>query len=205
MALFGLFRSRAERDAELKARVRQGTLKINRFVQQLTRQADEYAALARRAWELDDEEQFRVLAGGYLKCLETVNRWERYVVRLKALELRRGESEATREFLSSMNALTASILNGVRPEQVAMLGTEMEAAIVRSEELSESLATTIDGAADVVSSGDLRDTAALLKLVPPGNPGAVKSPGQRTRTDAEFWAAVEGQRAGTKTSTGPHF
>ena len=202
MAIFGFFRTRAERDAELKARVRQGTLKINRFVQQLTRQADEYAALARRAWELDDEEQFRVLAGGYVKCLETVNRWERYVVRLKALELRRGESEATREFLCSMNALTASILNGVRPEQVAMLGTEMEAAIARSEELSESLATTIDGAAEVVATGDLRDTATLLKLVPPNEPSALRTPGQQKQTDAEFWSAMARQRSGMKTGDG---
>jgi hypothetical protein len=72
-----------------------------------------------------------------------------------------------------------------------MLGTEMEAAIARSEELSESLATTIDGAAEVVATGDLRDTATLLKLVPPGDRSALRTPGQEKRTDAEFWSAME--------------
>ena len=218
MALFRFFLSREQREAELKQRVRQGTLRIGRFVQKLQKQADDYASLARRAWELDDQSQFRLLISGYLKCLDTINRWERYVVRLKALELQRGESDATREFLSSMNALTSSILTGVRPEDVALLGSEMEAAITRSEELSEALSETMEQATDVIASSDLQAVATLLKLTPaesgaaaerplPAGAAAAGSgvgranlsatvPGRQTRSDSDFWAAVENARHG---------
>jgi len=207
MSFFGFFRSREEREAELKSRVRQGSMRIQRFVQKLQKQADDYATLARRAWELDDQNQFRLLIGGHLKCLETINRWERYMVRLKALELQRGESEATREFLSSMNALTSAILTGVRPEEISLLGSEMEAAIHRSEELSDALSETMEQAAEVIAGKDLQEAASLLKLVPAGE-GAVREPalagavaarssgtGQSaarvSRSDEGFWAAVE--------------
>ncbi|MFN9035225.1 MAG: hypothetical protein ACK5YO_02950, partial [Planctomyces sp.] len=99
------------------------------------------------------------------------------------------------------------ILTGVRPEEISLLGSEMEAAIHRSEELSEALSETMEQAAEVIAGKDLQEAASLLKLVPAGE-GAVREPalagtvaarssgtGQSaarvSRGDEGFWAAVE--------------
>jgi hypothetical protein len=196
MAFFGLFKSRHTREAELRSRVRQGTMRIHKFVSRLSKQADDYSTLARRAYDLDDQEQFRQLASGYLQCRETINRWERYMIKLRSLELRKNEAEATREFLSSMNALTSAILNGVRPEDLSTLNSDMEAALERSEELDEALAGALD---DSVNRIDHLDQKEAAKLVNAGTDGT-KSVEWKSRSeiserrDQEFWLAMERQR-----------
>lgn len=196
MAFFELFKSRQERDAELRTRVRQGTMRIRRFVTRLSKQADEYSALARRAFDLDDQPQFRQLAAGYLQCRETINRWERYMVKLKALELRKNEAEATSEFLSSMNALTSAILNGVKPEDVSTLSSEMELALQRSEELDDALAEAMDDAVTRVDNIDHRDAEFLVNAVsanatPMEWKQVIKSDDNK---EQEFWTALERQK-----------
>ena len=201
MTFFGLFKSREERDAELRTRVRQGTMRIQKFVNQLSRQAETYATLARRAHDLDDQEQFRQLAAGYLQSLETINRWERYMVKLKALELRRHETEATREFLLSMNSLTSSILNGVRPEDVAALSMDMEAATQRSEELSEALADAMEESVTYVDGANsLQPDFLTQSLSSPEK--RLESSGEANGCDpnreTEFWRAIERQKRGER-------
>ena len=196
MAFFGLFKSRQERDAELRTRVRQGTMRIHKFVTRLSKQADEYSALARRAFDLDDQPQFRQLAAGYLQCRETINRWERYMVKLKALELRKNEAEATSEFLSSMNALTSAILNGVKPEDVSTLSSEMELALQRSEELDDALADAMDDAVTRVDNIDHRDADFLMNAVSANaKPMEWKQVHKSDdNKEQEFWTAMERQK-----------
>ena len=198
MTFFGLFKSKQQRDTELKIRVRQGTMRIHKFVGRLSKQADDYAALARRAFDLDDQHQFRQLAGGYLQCRETINRWERYLVKLKALELRRHEAEATQEFLSSMNALTWSILNGVKPEDISMLSTEMEAAMQRSEELEEVLADSLEDAVDRVDGVEHHDINFLRSAVSGSQlEGGLEWAPEAKSDDArdrDFWTAIEREK-----------
>jgi len=187
MAFFGMFKSRQARQFELKTRVRQGNLRIQKFVARLTKQADEYSILARRAFDLEDHEQFRQLASGYIQCQDTIRRWERYLVRLQTLELRKSETEATQEFLSSMNAITRSILQGVKPEDVANLQTDMEAAISHSEELEETLSIALEDAVIHVEQYD-----STKHLAGHGkDPVVKKETVDSAQQDRDFWAAIE--------------
>lgn len=204
MVLFGLFKNQQQRDAELKARVRRGSMRITRYVAQLTKQGDEYAALARRAYELDDQQQFRQLVSGYLQCRETINRWERYIVKLRALELRRNEAEATAEFLSSMNALTSAILNGVKPEEISTLRQDMDAALQRSHELEETLADALDDAVTQVENPLAQQPEFLLSAITNGEkPRDLKATGRgKDSRETEFWTAVERQKQELMNSPG---
>jgi len=204
MSFFGLFKTKQERDAELKTRVRQGSMRIQKFVSQLSKQAESYAALARRAYDLDDQEQFRQLASGYLQSLETINRWERYMIKLRALELRRHETEATREFLSSMNALTSSILNGVKPEDVMALSVDIDAATERSEELSEALADSMEDSVCRIDRSESFQPDFLAQAV--GTPEKrLESLGRTAIGDKnheqDFWQAIERQKIERKTAS----
>lgn len=198
MAFFGMFRTRRERDEDLRLRVRQGTLRIQKFISRLNRQAEEYRSLARRAFDLDDQQQFRQLASGFLQCCETINRWERYIVRLRSLELRKQESEATQEFLSSMNALTTAILDGVRPEDVAGLTSQMEAALQRSEDLEEALADAMDEAVTRVEGLEQQSPQVLLQAITGAERLETDLPDTESR-DRVFQKAMESERQRLRT------
>lgn len=144
MAFFGLFKSSKVRDAELKTRVRQASNRIDQFIRQLKLQSNRYNGLAKRSFELGDMDQFRDMGIRYLKCLDAMNRWQRYQVRLSAMELQKNEVRTTREFLQGMNALTSSILTGVDTAEVAKVAQDMDLAESRCDELEAALASALD-------------------------------------------------------------
>ena len=178
MVFFGLFKSQAERDRDAKIKFRQGKSRIQRFLQQAQQAGDNYWRLAKQAYQLGDQEQFKQLGGNYLRIRESINRWERYIVKLDSLEMRRNEVEATGEFLKSMNALTGTILRGASPTEIARMQADVEKAVEKSEAQEEMLNLAMEAAGTTLtSSSDLNDTV-LSQLVAGfgGEPPAVFEP-----------------------------
>ena len=89
MFSLNLFKSRETREMEARLRLRRGKSRIQRFVQQSRRSADKYWELSRQSYQLGDREQFQQLAGHYLQARNSINRWERFLVKLESLEMRR--------------------------------------------------------------------------------------------------------------------
>ncbi len=165
MVFFNLFKSQAERDREAKIKFRQGKARIQRFLQQAQQAAENYWRLAKQAYQLGDQDQFKQLAANYLRIRESINRWERYVVKLDSLEMRWNEVEATGEFLKSMNALTGSILRGANPTEIARMQFDVEKALAKSETQEELLSLAMEAAGTTLTStSDLND-AVLNQLV----------------------------------------
>ena len=148
MAFFGLFKSRDERELEVQLKFRQGKSRISRFVHQSQKAADRYWHLAKQAFKLGDQEQFRQLAASYLRTRESINRWERYLVKLDALELRRNEVSSTGEFLKSIEAMTGSILRGAKPEDITRMQMDLEKAMAKTETLEQTLDIAMEAAGD---------------------------------------------------------
>ncbi len=190
MTFFGLFKSPAHRKAELKTRVRQASIKINKFVNRLSVQSNEYATLARRAFDLNDQMQFRQLAASYLQSQDGINRWQRYLIKLKTLELRQQEVDATQEFLSGMNALTNSIMNGVKPEEILAVTSDMQAAFDRSEQLENVLEIALDDVCTHVDNADL----SLLDSLESGKLLSPLSDSEKQESEKEFWSAMEKEK-----------
>lgn len=158
MALLGLFKSREQREMESLLRFRQGKSRINRFVQQAQTAGQHYWALARKAYQLGDEEQFRQLATGYVRTRESINRWERYLIKLDSLELRRNDVASTGEFLKSIDAMTGSILQGARPEEIARMQMDLEKAMLKTDALEQTLDIAMEAAGDsLTGSPELND------------------------------------------------
>jgi len=164
MLKLSLFKSRATRELEAKIRFRQGKSRIHRFLQELCRSADKYWHLARQAYQLGDEEQLRQLASHYLRARTTINRWERFLVKLDALEMRRNEVEATGEFLGSMSALTESILRGASPEELTRLQTDIERALHKSQAQEEMLDLAMEAAGQSLFSEDGPSTEVMAQI-----------------------------------------
>jgi len=174
MALLGLFKSREEREMESLLRFRQGKSRINRFVQQAQTAGQRYWSLARQAYQLGDEEQFRQLATGYVRTRESINRWERYLIKLDSLELRRNEVASTGEFLKSIDAMTGSILQGAKPEEIARMQMDLEKAMLKTDALEQTLDIAMEAAGDsLTGSPELNDD--VLQQIGVGMDGEPKT------------------------------
>lgn len=187
MVFFGLFKSRAERDREAKIKFRQGKARIQRFLQQAQQAGDNYWRLAKQAYQLGDQEQFKQLGANYLRIRESINRWERYIVKLDSLEMLRNEVEATGEFLKSMNALTGTILRGASPAEIARMQVDVEKALEKSEAQEEMLNLAMEAAGTTLTStSDLNDNV-LNQLIAGfgGTPSATYEPLGRSQPAIE--------------------
>ena len=210
MAFFGLFKSNSTREAELKLRVRQAAAKIEQFIRQLKSQAKQYENLARKAFNLGDEIHLREMGMRYFKCLNTVNHWQRYQVKLNAMELQRNEVKTTKEFLTGMNSLTSSILNGVNPEEIAKVANDMERAQFKCEELEQTLAIAMNDHAGIASDVDQFGESIQFEFAedsklesPESNRPKIKAVADDKQNDSqptetEFWKAIEGLRLSLK-------
>jgi hypothetical protein len=114
-----------------------------------------YWQLGKQALRLGDREQFEHLAVAVLRTREVVNRWERYLLQLETLGVRRDEVAATGDFLKSISAMTNSMLRGATPEQVAEVQVKMTRAVEKSEALEEVLSVAME--ASTVSLFGARD------------------------------------------------
>ncbi len=152
----GLFKSRQQRELEAKIQIRQGITRIQRFMRSAREVQQRYWQLGKQALRLGDREQFEQLAAAVLRAREHVSRWERYLLQLETLGVRRDEVAATGDFLKSILAMTNSILRGATPEQVADVQAKMARAVEKSEALEEVLSVAME-----TSAGSLFDARDL--------------------------------------------
>jgi hypothetical protein len=141
MAFLHILKTKAERDFELKSKIRQANNKIDSHVRKLVIQCQKYLFLARRAFDLQDQRQFAELALRYHQAISARNRWQRYQLKLDAMELQRDEVRATEDFLSGIGALTQAILRGIRPDDVQRLAQDIELAENKRQEIEQALDT----------------------------------------------------------------
>jgi len=164
MGLFDLFKSRQQRELEAELAVRKSKTHIQRFIRQAEKVQKRYWDLGKEALRLGDREQFRHLAAAFLRAREVVNQWQRYLLQLETLSVRRQEVSATGEFLKGMTALTRSILRGASPDQIAAMQAKMEEAVARSEALGEVLSLAMESSADAVFGATDMDEKKLDEL-----------------------------------------
>lgn len=193
MALMGLFKSRQQREMEMLLKFRQGKSRISRFVQQAQQSAQRYWNLAKQAYQLGDQEQFRQLATGYVRSRESINRWERYLIKLDALELRRNEVASTGEFLKSIEAMTGSILQGAKPEEIARMQMDLEKAMLKTDALEQTLDIAMEAAGDsLTGSPELNDDVLQqISVGMGGEPPAITDDTSNRDLDARLQTAMK--------------
>jgi hypothetical protein len=161
MTFFRIFKGKAERDFELKSKLRQAYNKIDLHVRKLDVQRQKYLGLARRAHSLRDLAQFEDFAQRYHHTLTVIQRWQKYQLKLNALEIQRDEVRASEEFLSGIGALTQSILQGVKPDEVHRIVHDIEMAEERCAQLEQTMEEQLRNVLQPVISGSNLDEATL--------------------------------------------
>ncbi len=203
MAIFSLFKSKSTRELEAKIRFRRGKSRVQAYIQEALRSAERYWQLAREAYRLGDADQFRMIGTQYLRLQDTISRWQRFVVKLEALELRRNEVSATKDFMLSINELTAAMNHGVTPQELARMQVDIQRAIEKSKAQESMLdvamefaGTAMDG--DIAGDGqvfeELEQSIASSLRVEPGrfrNQSDVKYPANSNELESDVVHAIE--------------
>lgn len=153
MSLFSIFKSRATRDLESRIRFRRSKCHVQKYVQEAQNSAQKFWKLACEAFRLGDQEQFQLIAAQFLRVQATIGRWQRFMLKLEALELTRNEVATTREFLQSIGELTAAINHTASPQEIARMQADVEQAIAKSKSQEELL----DLAMEATNFGDELD------------------------------------------------
>ena len=159
-----LFKSKRQRELESEIQVRQSKAKIERFIRHAKKVQKRYWQLGKQALRLGDREQFTQLAGALIRAREQSNHWERYLLQLETLSVRREEVAATGDFIKGISAITTSILRGASPDQIAAMQVKMERALVKADSLEELLSVAMDTSAESVYAVDEMDEQKLDEL-----------------------------------------
>jgi hypothetical protein len=159
-----LFKSRKQRELEAEIQVRQSKARIERFIRQAKKVEKRYWDLGKQALRLGDREQFVQLAGALIRAREQANHWERYLLQLETLSIRREEVAATGEFIKGISAVTTSILRGASPDQIAAMQVKMERALAKSDALQEFLSVAMETSASSVYGTEELDGKKLDEL-----------------------------------------
>ena len=151
----GFFDSRRqEKEIEREVKFKQGLSRIRSYVQKCNQAQKRYWELGKRSLKLGDHKQFENIAKAYLRAGEMANRWERYLVAMETVSLQRDQVKATGTFAESMKALSASMMVGAKPEDIAKMQTELERALAKASTLDETLSAIMDTTSETIFSAD---------------------------------------------------
>jgi len=180
----GLFKSRKQRELESEIQVRQSKARIERFIRHSRKVERRYWELGKQALRLGDREQFAQLAGAVLQARQQANQWERYLLQLETLSVRREEVAATGDFIKGISAVTTSILRGASPDQIAAMQMKMERALVKADALQELMAVAMEGSAGAIFASEELDERKLDELA--GQMGSEAAAEERVDYDARI-------------------
>ncbi len=164
MGLFDLFKSRQQRELESEIAIRTTKARIQRFIRHARDVQKRYWELGKQALRLGDRQQFVHLASAFMRTREVANQWERYLLQLETLSVRRQEVAATGDFIKGIAAVTRSILRGATPEQIATMQAKMEQAVAKAEALGEVLSLAMETSADSIFGAAELDEQKLDQL-----------------------------------------
>ncbi|KPK61770.1 MAG: hypothetical protein AMK73_07785 [Planctomycetes bacterium SM23_32] len=159
-----LFKSKRQRELEREIKLRQGKARIKRFIKNAQKVQKKYWRLGKEALRLGDREQFRHLAGAYIRTRDLLGRWERYLLQLETLGVRKEESATVAEFIDAIAATTKSMMRGAEPGQIASMQARMEEALTRAQAVDDMLALAMDASADSVFGAEEADEEELTEI-----------------------------------------
>lgn len=135
----GFENRKQEREIERELQTRRGKLQIQKHIKKQREMAQKLWGLGKRALDLSDAKQFEQIGKQYLWTLEDVKRWERFLLTFEAIEARKDQAKATAEFMTSIQAMSKSMLANAKPAEMAKTQRDLELALARAQTLEETM------------------------------------------------------------------
>ena len=149
-----LGKSKKEKEIEREVKFKQGVKKVQNYIEKCRNSQQRFWEMGKRALSLGDKKQFQNMARAYLNTGEVINRWERYIVTMEAVRIQRDQAHASKDFMSSMNILSATMDVGVNAKQMTKMQKDLEMALAKAETIDEALSAVMDMTSDSVFAAD---------------------------------------------------
>lgn len=137
-----------ERDIE----ARRGKAQIRRHIKKQKEMKKKLWDLGRQALQLGDRRQFKQIGKQYLWTEQDIERWQRYLVAFQAIEARRDQARSMAEFMSSIQAMSKSMLANASPKAIAETERDLQMGIARAQDLEQTLDYLMDLTEDTIFS-----------------------------------------------------
>ena len=139
-----LFMSRAERQMSRDMAIRKGLADIRRTLRSLEKFEESYCAKARRAEELDAQQEYHFLVAAVRRTSDQKRLLERQLLSLEtALQLKE-QSECHARFCGSMAALAKSVGRSFQQADLAKTQASFVQAMHQAQEIEERMALFLE-------------------------------------------------------------
>ena len=159
-----LDKRRQDKEMERDIKVRQAKRRIQRYIEKQRQMERKLWGLGKQALKIGDERQFRQIGKQIIWTQADVERWERYLLNLETLEVRRDQARMTGEFMGSLQAMSESMLAGITPQSMVDIQRNLEEGLARAQNLEERLSLFMEMAEDTFYEAELGDEQGLADL-----------------------------------------
>jgi hypothetical protein len=155
---------RAEKERERQLQVRQGKLRIQRYIDKQKKMERKLWRLGKQALQLGDQAQFRQIGRQILWTQQDINRWQRYLLNLETMEARRDQAHMAADFMQSLQAMSESLMAGADAASLTEIQQNIEEGMSRARDLEDRLSLFMEMAEFAVSDFDRTDSRKLENL-----------------------------------------
>lgn len=135
----GLFKSSEERKMERDMEIRKGLSRIKKQIRQFEREEQDFIKKAKRARQLGDETQLRVIKANLKRTAYTRRMMERQLLNLEVFKQLKGQAESQATFARALETVSEAIAESYGSVNLAEVSKNCERAIAQSENMSNMM------------------------------------------------------------------
>jgi len=159
-----LFKSREQREAERRLKVRRARQRLSAQVTKLRAQREKYHALGQEAARQGRREKVKLLARSILQFHKMEKRFQDVLITLELFEAQKEMVTIQGSFVEAMKACALSIRDANVTKLMAEMETELEKATATSEEAQMQLDDFLESGADSLVQGAEASNDELASL-----------------------------------------
>ena len=135
----GLFKSSDERKLEREMEIRKGLSRIKKQIRSFEREEGDFIKKAKRAKQLGDKTQLRIIKANLKRTAYTRRMMERQLLNLEVFKQLKGQAEAQADFASGLQQVSAAISEAYGSVNLAEVQKNCERAISQSESMQSMM------------------------------------------------------------------
>ena len=140
----GLFKSSEERRMEREMEIRKGLSRIKKQIRSFEREEQEFIKKAKRARQLGDDTQLRVIKANLKRTAYTRRMMERQLLNLEVFKQLKGQAEAQADFARGLEMVSQAIAESYGSVNLAEVHKNCERAIAQSDSMQQMMELMIE-------------------------------------------------------------
>jgi hypothetical protein len=147
-----LFKSSDERRMEREMEIRKGLARIKKQIRQQEKEEKEFIKKAKRAKQLGDGTQLKVIKSNLKRTAFTRRMMERQLLNLEVFKQLKDQAEAQADFARALETVSEAVAESYGSVNLAQVHKNCERAIQQSESMQQTMELLVDQTNDSVSN-----------------------------------------------------